>query len=280
MISSHPQGRLLSELSIESLEAEAVEFLRDKCGQSARVGLGFSGGKDSVVIMELMRRAGVEFTAFYHATQIDPPEVVRFIRKHYPEVVFFYAEKKFFRKIITFAPPLPNARWCCGILKRGGKKTRKFNPLVLGIRAEESARRKDYSRVDPWRKKQTTIYPILSWRLCDVWEYIEYRNLPYCSLYDEGFDRLGCVPCPFKSPKIHEISKLRWPGIYRAFENSVKKWFFKKWWENHTMAADSPEEFCSDYYKHKARWYSNEPRHHSWREKELKQMARVMEAEK
>ena len=41
------------------------------------------------------------------------------------------------------------------------------------------------------------IYPILKFNDHDVWQYIRENKLPYCSLYDEGFSRLGCVLCPF-----------------------------------------------------------------------------------
>jgi len=252
------QSRLLPQMSIEALEAEAIEFLREKCGQSSNIGLAFSGGKDSVVIMELMKRTGLDFTAYYNVTTIDPPEVVKFIRQFHPSVKFSYPKHNFWKKIETSFPPLAyGGRWCCALLKHGKNVTRECNPLVLGIRAEESFRREDYNR---WHstKRQTSIYPAFHWTTADVWEYIEFRNLPYCSLYDEGFDRLGCVPCPYKSPHMHEISKKRWPGLYTAFENSVKRWFAKKVTEGHTMANDSADEFLEDWYHHKAHWYAGQ----------------------
>ena len=43
----------------------------------------FAGGKDSQTVYHLAEAAGVEFEAVYSATTIDPPEVVRFIRKQY-----------------------------------------------------------------------------------------------------------------------------------------------------------------------------------------------------
>lgn len=275
MRSQPQQARLLPEFSIKEMEAEAVQFLRDKCGQSSHIGLGFSGGKDSVVVMELARRADLAVNAFYHATCIDPPEITKFIRKLHPSVQFLYPKEKFFKKIQTFAPPLPGARWCCRILKHGKKRTRQYSPLILGIRAEESARRHGYGRVASVRKNQTLIYPIFQWTAADVWEYIEWRKLPYCELYDEGFDRLGCVPCPFKAPHMHRISKERWPGIYRAFENAVKKWFWDRAWQGRTMYNDSPEDFLKAWYLHKALWYKPQTSF-EWQDQQVKFMKHWM----
>src|SRR5574343_1435258 len=48
--------------------------------------VAFSGGKDSVVILDLVKRAGVKFDAHYNITGIDPPELFYFIRDNFPEV--------------------------------------------------------------------------------------------------------------------------------------------------------------------------------------------------
>ena len=49
--------------------------------------LAFSGGKDSQALYHVAKLAGVRFEAHYALTTLDPPEVVRFIRSHYPDVI-------------------------------------------------------------------------------------------------------------------------------------------------------------------------------------------------
>ena len=37
--------------------------------------------------------------------------------------------------------------------------------------------------------------PILEWTEMDIWAYTMEHGIPHCSLYDQGYRSLGCVPC-------------------------------------------------------------------------------------
>ena len=62
--------------------AESIAFLQENEPPEGFF-VGFSGGKDSIVSLELCRMAGVKHHAYYSCTRIDPPEVVQFIRTAY-----------------------------------------------------------------------------------------------------------------------------------------------------------------------------------------------------
>ena len=47
-----------------------------------------------------------------------------------------------------------------------------------------------------YKQRKTTLNPIIDWTDDEVWEFLRKYNIPYCSLYDKGFKRLGCVGCP------------------------------------------------------------------------------------
>ena len=66
-------------------EKEAIEFIQEY-EPSEGYYLGFSGGKDSVVLHALAEKAKVKFEAYYSITGIDPPELIRFVREFYPDV--------------------------------------------------------------------------------------------------------------------------------------------------------------------------------------------------
>lgn len=108
--------------------------------------VAFSGGKDSQCVYHLCKMAGVKFDAHYNVTSVDPPELVKFIKTHYPDVRFDYPRNNK-GKVLTMwnlipaerMPPTRLVRYCCESLKETSGKGRY---TVTGVRQAESANRK------------------------------------------------------------------------------------------------------------------------------------------
>lgn len=232
--------------SLDKVVEESIAFLKEHELEEGYF-VGFSGGKDSIVTLELCRMAGVKHQAYYSCTGIDAPEVVQFIKKNYSDVIFLYPKMTFWKGIRKKSPPLRMMRWCCDVLKKDPSKHIQLKYRVMGIRAEESARRAARGRISKY-KKNTVIKPIFYWREWHVWDFIEQYKLPYPSLYDEGFDRIGCVICPFLSAKAHEAHKNRWPKTYRVFEKVVKEWWNTRRLINETQKEQNAQEYLERYY--------------------------------
>ena len=187
--------------------------------------LAFSGGKDSVTILRLAQMAGVKFDAHYNDTTVDPPELVRFIREQHPEVERHRPEMSMFQLILKVKlwPPMRQQRWCCELLKEGGGVGR---IVMTGIRWEESPRRNKRRMLETcYRdKSKTYFHPIIDWTSAEVWAFIHQEQVPYCSLYDEGFDRLGCILCPMQcNPTNIQKQMDRWPKFTRAYINTFER---------------------------------------------------------
>ena len=101
--------------------------------------LAFSGGKDSQCLYHVAQLAGVKFKAHFSPTSVDPPEVIRFIRRSYPDVEIAKIKQSIYKTAIKkHIMPTQIIRWCCQIYKESagaGKVT------LIGIRHAESSKR-------------------------------------------------------------------------------------------------------------------------------------------
>ena len=219
----------------------AIDFIREHEPEEGYF-VGFSGGKDSVVVLDLVQRAGVKHQAYYSATGIDPPELVKYINEHYPYVIQkrplltrkrahpdWEGVRSFYGMIKHLGFPTRTQRWCCDVLKKDPTKKVPLLHRIMGLRAEESSMRAKRGQISYFKKFKQWVYkPIFTWLEWEIWDYIESNKLPYCSLYDEGFDRLGCVVCPFICHGIRgklKISMERWPKHYASFEKAMLELF-------------------------------------------------------
>lgn len=205
--------------------------------------LAFSGGKDSQVIYELCKMAGVKFRPVMQVTTLDPPELMRFVRKNYPDVVMERPKINFYKLIIKKRMlPLRHARYCCQYLKEGsGAGT----VTILGIRRAESLQRSKRNELELSNKKYSNtldqfnidnenqvlcihgkdkimLSPIIDWTNSDVWQFIRERKLEYCELYDKGYSRIGCMFCPMSQVRTKQLDRKRYPGVERAIKKSIQ----------------------------------------------------------
>lgn len=224
------EGKTIDQLAIELIQAyEPPEGYY----------LGFSGGKDSVVIYDLTKRAGVKFEAYYNVSPIDPPEIRDFIKRNYPDVIWEKHAQGFWNKhFLSHGPPFRQTRWCCEIIKEAGGAGR---VKILGMRKAESKKRSNYKcftsesefKHKKTKKKQIThdiskggtLLPVLNWFDSDIWQYVSERKLDVCELYSQGWNRIGCLLCPNAPKDEIKLTIQKYPKIVIAYKSAFNRYY-------------------------------------------------------
>lgn len=164
----------------------AIRLLRSIPTDEGPVELSYSCGKDSDVILELAKMAGINYRAIYKNTTIDPPSSIAHAREMGAEIV--QPKKSFFKLIQENGFPSRWVRFCCGYLK----EYKILDRAIHGIRRCESTKRAErYKEPEVCRtyskKEKVRVYlPILEWTDQDVAEFIKERNIKCHPLYYVG----------------------------------------------------------------------------------------------
>jgi phosphoadenosine phosphosulfate reductase len=226
----------------QRLYDQSIELLRIACPPEGYY-LATSFGKDSIVAQRLCDEAGVKYDAHTNVTGIDPPSLIQFGRKYYPDVDRVYPHTSMWKLIAKNGmPPMRRVRFCCAELKEDGGAGR---TCVMGMRASESVRRKKaWAPATVWGgdrermfdnddiakqvqscaiKGKLVVSPLYFWNDDDVWDFIRDRQMPYCELYDQGFERLGCIGCPMAKRREREQEFFMNPKFRAAYVRSFQR---------------------------------------------------------
>lgn len=231
----------------------------------------YSGGKDSDVILELAKMAGVNYRAIYKNTTIDPPGTIMHVREKGVEII--RPKKTFFQLLRKKGLPSDRVRFCCSVLK----KYKILDYAVLGIRKEESPKRKknykepEQCRVYSKTKEVRQYYPILEWSSDDIKEFINAYQIKCHPLYYDSKGsfvenrRLGCLACPLKTKKQRIDDFLKYPKLVRQYIKNASYYFCNSYknknrhgeklfddvfqWFTMMLFTDSMEEFRERFGK-------------------------------
>ncbi|MEM2025295.1 MAG: phosphoadenosine phosphosulfate reductase family protein [Desulfurococcaceae archaeon] len=228
-----------NEEGLKSIEEKSINYLRRlklRYSGKASTVVSYSGGKDSLVALDLAHRAFGELELIFNDTGLELPETVNNVEKvaeHYGyKLHTASAGDAFWRTIEIFGPPGKDYRWCCKVIKlipiaKLAKSVWPTGALnIVGQRAYESIDRAKSPLV--WRNKwiphMVSTTPIQHWSQLACWLYIFKRGLPYNRLYEEGFDRLGCYLCPSCALAEYQDVKRLYPALWSKWSVVLEEW--------------------------------------------------------
>jgi phosphoadenosine phosphosulfate reductase len=198
--------------------------------------VSFSGGKDSLVVLDLVSSITRDFTTIFIDTGLEHPRTRDYVKRIAYDrdltLITAAAGDAFDDNFPAFGPPAKDFRWCCKVCKLAPaskvieEKFPKGTLTVEGNRRLESFSRAHTELVEenPFVPGQTILNPIRDWTALDVWLYIMMRDLNYNPLYDEDIERVGCWMCPSSlASECAEISRMS-PELARAWDARLMAW--------------------------------------------------------
>nr|AGU68208.1 FAD synthetase [Strigomonas galati] len=153
-----------------------------------KIGISFNGGKDSVVMMELIKSAvgvdGLKGTVIFHLTEKEQEfeELSAFrseyMREHLPGLQLLEFEAK---------DSLKQGLWRL-------KEKHDIDVVFMGTRAHDPSGRYQKEAICPTTSgwpPMLRVCPVFIWSFKNVWRYITEHDIPYCSLYEKGYTSIG-----------------------------------------------------------------------------------------
>ena len=215
---------------LDKLEAESIFILREAYKKLGKLGMLWSIGKDSTVLLWLAKKAffgHCPFPFIHVDTKYKIPEMIEYRDRVAKELNLELIVHTNEEAIANGMGPQQGRLVCCKALKTEGLQqvVRKygFDGLIVGVRRDEEGSRSkervfsertkddswDYTNQPPelWNQFKTDfpkgnhirVHPILAWNEVDIWQYIQREQIPIIDLYfaknGRRYRSLGCAPC-------------------------------------------------------------------------------------
>jgi len=191
-------------MNFEEKVEKSKEIIREAFERFDRIGVAWTTGKDSTVILHLVKGVfgEVPCPVIHGDTTVKFPEVYEFRDR---------LAKEWNLDLHIARPEIPSGfkiagdrENCCHLLKTipAQKMIEKLNldAIIAGIRWDEQEARQNEKYFSK-RKSHYRVHPILHWTEKDIWRYTRENDLPHNPLYDQGYRSIGCMPCTEKTPE-------------------------------------------------------------------------------
>lgn len=203
--------------------------------------VAFSGGKDSVVALDLVQRALPHncFKVLFGDTGMEFPDTYETVEKikqicDEEKIEFLQAKSKLKPENTwqIFGPPAVTIRWCCSVHKttpqimqlREVLQKPDFTGMAFtGVRGDESLSRSEYDAISYGGKHsgQYSCHPILEWNTAELFLYIYENGLTFNNAYKKGNTRAGCLVCPMSQGKHDYMKYKNYPDDTDLFINKI-----------------------------------------------------------
>jgi len=205
-----PEVRELFGLNLKQKVEKTKEIIQEAIEKYPRIGVGFSGGTDSLVLLHIVQQIKKDMPVIFVNTYHQFKETYDFIEKIKKEwnLTNFKEVKADENKLEEFKEKFgfKTAEFtsiCCGYHKIAPLMKAiddlGLDAFIAGIRGVEHEERAKETIFSP-RKTHYRVHPLLFWSQKDILDYVAVHNLECNPLYAQGYTSLGCIHCTEKNP--------------------------------------------------------------------------------
>ncbi|MBI2113062.1 MAG: phosphoadenosine phosphosulfate reductase family protein [Candidatus Wildermuthbacteria bacterium] len=186
----------------------ARDIIREYTSRYPKHGVALSFGKDSMVLVHLMRGVNARVPVFAVISDTEFPETLALRDQIAKDWDLDYKEYVFTND------PSKGRKECCRTVKveKFKEAVKNLDCWFSGIRRDEGFTRTDFQYIED-RDGLLKVNPILDFTEKDIWRYTAINNIPANPLYGQGYRSLSCRNCSAMERDESETERAgRWAG--------------------------------------------------------------------
>jgi len=253
-----PQQKKIKDLikqkkeTLDNLYKQSYDFLYKYIKENINKYFVFShsGGKDSSlsykIFIEVLKKLKEEninlnYEISFANTSNETADTYKIIKSLPKDKLNILNPKEGFYQWIkrkNYFIPSALTRNCCSTYKEG-QVNKYYNKdkeivMILGVRKYESSKRANYDWIMDYSflyklfngtvtqsKLWVRIAPIIEWKDEDVWLYLIKNKIEINKQYYLGFNRCGCLICPYQSDYIDLLTEKHYPKLWSRWVNDI-----------------------------------------------------------
>jgi phosphoadenosine phosphosulfate reductase len=217
---------------------DILAWAAGRFGARAAIGTSFQGA--GLVMMHLVRQAGLSFPVFTLDTGLLFPETLELKRRLedfygwpiesvHPDLTLEQQAEAQGPALWSRDPDL-----CCTMRKvlPLQSRLRQLDCWITGLRRNQSESRAGIGFIELYTLGQNTgdivkLNPMANWSREAIWDYIHQHKIPYNPLHDQGYRSIGCMTCTRKTGQGESERAGRWTG-FKKVECGIHTFMSKK----------------------------------------------------
>lgn len=190
--------------------SEVISKAIDKYGR--HLALCFNGGKDATVLLDIVSKVSMykmQSNSKDKLTEIERQEINQQVKTYYlvntddfEEIIdFLHISQNFWNIKLIKLPTSSLKDGLSDMIENYDTKA-----IFLGVRNSDlkAPLTNEFQPTTSGWPDAMRVMPILNWTYNEIWEYIEKTNIPYCSLYDQGYTSIGSKCDTLPNPNLYD----------------------------------------------------------------------------